>query len=82
MERLRFANEREEKATSFLSGNAVEVTSATSDRAGVLVLEGTVQDKGKNLNPSLTIDPDNRIIGKSLLAVQLVNLTLQTGRCG
>lgn len=62
MERLRFANEREEKATSFLSDNAVEVTSATSDRAGVLVLEGTVQDKGKKFNPSLTIDPDERII--------------------
>jgi hypothetical protein len=31
MERLRFANEREEKATRFLSQNAVKVNSVTSD---------------------------------------------------
>ncbi|MFB2891380.1 SWIM zinc finger family protein [Aerosakkonemataceae cyanobacterium BLCC-F50] len=62
MEKLRFANEREEKATRFLSQNAVEVTSCTGDAANVLVLQGVVKDQGRKYNPSLTIDSDQRII--------------------
>jgi hypothetical protein len=62
MERLRFANEREESATRFLSQNVVQVTQV-SDREGILVLEGNVQDKEKIYNPTLTIDQDERIIG-------------------
>ncbi|MBO3459167.1 SWIM zinc finger family protein [Aetokthonos hydrillicola Thurmond2011] len=61
MERLRFANEREESATRFLSHNAAQVTSV-NDRDGVLVLQGNIQDKEKIYNPSLTIDKDERII--------------------
>jgi hypothetical protein len=63
VERLRFANEREEKATRFLTQNAVTVTSVTGDSAGALALQGTVQDREKILNPSLTVDGDERIIG-------------------
>ncbi|MFM9265905.1 SWIM zinc finger family protein [Tychonema sp. BBK16] len=62
MERLRFANEREEQATRFLSQNAVEVTNFTSDSSGALTLQGTVRDKEKTFNPHLTIDPDERMI--------------------
>ncbi len=62
MERLRFANEREEKATRFLSQNAVRVTSVASDAAGALTLQGNVTDKHKTLNPSLTVDADERMI--------------------
>ncbi|XWK88928.1 MAG: SWIM zinc finger family protein [Phormidium sp.] len=62
MDKLRFANEREEKATRFLSQNAVEVTSCTGDAADVLILQGKVKDKGNVYNPSLTIDSDQRII--------------------
>jgi hypothetical protein len=62
MERLRFANEREEKATRFLSQNAVQVTSVASDTAGAIALSGTVTDKDKTLNPSLTVDADERMI--------------------
>lgn len=62
MERLRFANEREEKATRFLSGNAAEVTEVTYDTAGSIFLQGNVADKGKIYNPSLTVDADERII--------------------
>ena len=61
MERLRFANEREEKATRFLSANAVQVTSV-SDAAGAIALSGSVTDKDKTLNPSLTVDADERMI--------------------
>lgn len=62
MEKLRFANEREEKATRFLSQNAVEVTSCTGDAAASLILQGVVKDRGNTYNPSLTIDSDRRII--------------------
>ncbi|MBD2576720.1 SWIM zinc finger family protein [Oscillatoria sp. FACHB-1406] len=62
MERLRFANNREENATRFLQNNAARVTAATSDRAGTLVLQGTVEDRGRTYEPSLTVDTDERII--------------------
>lgn len=62
MERLRFANEREKKASRFLRENEVEVTEVTNDSEGVLVLRGLVIE-GKNIfNPSLTVDGDERII--------------------
>ena len=62
MERLRFANEREEKATRFLSQNAVGVTDFTSDSSGALTLQGSVREKEKTFNPHLTIDADERMI--------------------
>lgn len=62
MERLRFANEREESATRFLRQNGVRVTSA-NDKDGVLTLKGSVNSGHKIYNPSLTIDRDERIIG-------------------
>lgn len=61
MERLRFANEREEKATRFLSQNGVQVNSV-SDVAGAITLQGSVTDKEKTFNPSLRVDADERII--------------------
>ncbi len=61
MERLRFANEREEKATRFLSQNAVQVNSV-SDVADAITLQGNVTDKEKTFNPSLTVDADERMI--------------------
>ncbi|MCL1473224.1 SWIM zinc finger family protein [Argonema antarcticum] len=62
IDKLRFANDREEKASRFLSQNAVRVTSCTGDASEVLILQGSVQDKGKTYTPSLTIDSDRRII--------------------
>ena len=62
MERLRFANEREEKATQFLAFNNAKVTNVTSDSAGAFTLQGTVSDREKIYTPSLTVDPDERII--------------------
>lgn len=62
MERLRFANEREEKATRFLSQNAVQITASNIDAAGAFTLQGNVNDKEKSFNPCLTVDADERII--------------------
>jgi len=61
MERLRFANEREDKATRFLQGNQVEVT-AVNDAAGAFIIQGNVRDWSKTYQPSLTVDVDERII--------------------
>lgn len=62
MERLRFASEREEKATRFLMHNAAQVASVTSDATGAYTLQGNVRDKEKSYHPSLTVDADERII--------------------
>lgn len=61
MERLRFANHREESATRFLSEKKVEITSV-SDAGGALFIQGKVSDRAKTYNPSLTVDADERII--------------------
>ncbi|OKH36324.1 hypothetical protein NIES2101_37075 [Calothrix sp. HK-06] len=60
IERLRFANEREEKATRFLNTNAVKVTSV-DEQDSILTLKGRVRGKGKIYTPSLSIDKDERI---------------------
>ena len=62
MERLRFANEREEKAAQFLAFNNAKVTNVTSDSTGALTLQGTVSEREKIYTLSLTVDPDERII--------------------
>ncbi|MGD2183025.1 SWIM zinc finger family protein [Lusitaniella coriacea] len=62
MERLRFANDREDNATRFLNANAVRVTAVTQDSAKTIILQGTVEDKDKTYNPSLTVDADERML--------------------
>jgi hypothetical protein len=62
IEKLRFANAREESATRFLEQNAVQVMRAELDAAGQLTLQGSVKDKEKGFNPSLTIDRDERLL--------------------
>ncbi|HBE21155.1 MAG TPA: hypothetical protein DEG17_04180 [Cyanobacteria bacterium UBA11149] len=62
MERLRFANEREEKANRLLGKNGVQVTDVTTDTTGAIALQGSVYDPYITYNPSLTVDADERII--------------------
>ncbi|MEW6736311.1 MAG: SWIM zinc finger family protein, partial [Acidobacteriota bacterium] len=62
MDKLRFANQREENATRFLVQNAVRVANTSRDNDGTLSLQGSVKDKDKVFNPSLTIDRDERIL--------------------
>jgi hypothetical protein len=59
LEKLRFANEREESAARFLTENAVNISKRQQN--GALELGGTVKDKGKSFNVSLVIDSDERI---------------------
>jgi hypothetical protein len=62
MEKLRFANEREESARRFIEQNAVTGTNRSVNDGGYVSLTGRVADKGKNFTPSLTIDKDERIV--------------------
>lgn len=62
MDKLRFANEREESATRFLVNKAARVTAKDTDAEGNLNLQGTVKEKEKVFTPSLTIDKDERIL--------------------
>lgn len=61
IDKLRFANEREEKATRFLAHNAVSVTSVTPNTNNGYILQGEVKDKEKTYNPSVAIDSDERM---------------------
>lgn len=61
MDKLRFANPREESATRFVLANAVVVSEQSEDAFGQLHLRGSVRDKDKVLLPALTIDRDERI---------------------
>ena len=62
LDRLRFANEREERANRFLAQQAVSVTARQIDDAEVLALQGAVKDEDKTFAPSLQIDRDERIL--------------------
>src|SRR6185295_15225030 len=58
MDKLRFANPREESATRFIVENGVKVLSVTRDNEGLLGLSGTVKDSNKIFSISLSIDKD------------------------
>jgi hypothetical protein len=62
MEKLRFSNEREEKATRFLEARAVTVQARPSNVDGSLELKGTVKDGSKVHTPALRLDGDQRMV--------------------
>jgi hypothetical protein len=62
MEKLRFSNEREEKATRFLEARAVVVQGRPSNVDGSLELRGTVKDGSKVHTPALRLDGDQRMV--------------------
>lgn len=59
--KLRFANEREESASRFINENAVTLTKRAVNPEKILEIAGTVRDKTKIYNVSLSIDSDQRI---------------------
>lgn len=60
MDKLRFANAREEAATRLLQANHVQSTMRPNDVGGIDV-SGTVKDRSKTYRASLAIDADARI---------------------
>lgn len=61
MEKLRFANEREEAATRFIAQNQVKIMTREAKQDGNLELKGTVKEKEKLYEVALTIDSDQRL---------------------
>jgi hypothetical protein len=61
IDKLRFANPREEAATRFMLTNNVTI-SVEASQDGKKVLKGAVKDKDKTYQPELTIDKDDRAI--------------------
>ncbi|WP_257458359.1 SWIM zinc finger family protein [Archangium lipolyticum] len=62
VDKLRFANEREERATRFLDARAVHVRANPSSVDGSLELSGTVKEGEKVLRSSLRLDGDQRMV--------------------
>ena len=62
MDKLRFANEREEKATRFLEARAVMVQAQPSNVDGSLELKGTVREASKVHRAALRLDGDQRMV--------------------
>ena len=61
MEKLRFANEREESAARFLTAKSVTFSERERKQNGALALAGTIKDKSKNIEVSMLIDSDERL---------------------
>lgn len=61
LDKLRFANEREETATRFLVSNALTLLTKETDSAGLLNILGSVKDRQKTYNVMLAIDQDQRL---------------------
>ncbi|WP_309892936.1 SWIM zinc finger family protein [Archangium sp.] len=62
MDKLRFSNEREERASRFLDAGAVSVTARPSSVDGSLELSGAVKEGAKVLRPTLRLDGDQRMV--------------------
>jgi hypothetical protein len=63
MEKLRFANEREERAERFVEAGQVQARVEPSNVDGTLELTGTVTDKNRNVyRPRLRLDADQRMV--------------------
>ncbi len=61
MDKLRFSNEREERANRFLEARAVGIA-ARALPAGATELVGTVKDGKHTLKPELLVDSDGRLV--------------------
>ena len=61
MDKLRFANEREESATKFISQKAVSVSSREAKPDNAIELKGAVKDNEKIYECSIFIDNDQRM---------------------
>lgn len=60
MDRLRFSNEREEKADNFIRANLVQLD-RYSESNGTLRLTGSVMDNAREMKSEMVLDPDQRL---------------------
>lgn len=62
METLRFSNPREERATQIVAAGRVNITETAIDAHTNFTLLGTVKDRERQFDVTLTTDPDERIL--------------------
>ena len=79
MDKLRFANPVEEKATKLITAGKVTVKAEESN--GLLKLSGTVRDSSRTYHPSVNIDKDQRITGGSCSCNHYNMNQLRKGPC-
>jgi len=63
MEKLRFANPREDSATRLLDAGAVTIGKSDIGQGNIVSLGGTVKEGNQKYTPQLQIDADGRIAG-------------------
>lgn len=81
LEKLRFANQREESAARFLESDAVKINRRRFGQNGFLELGGTVKDKNKNQTVSLTIDSDQKLTSANCDCYFFKTNELRQGPC-
>ena len=80
LDRLRFANEREQAADRFLEADAVTVA-VEAQQNGRSVYTGAVTDGGHTFEPTLTTDGDERIVEAACSCSFFVRNKLMKGPC-
>lgn len=80
MDKLRFTNEREEKAFNFVKANLAKVTDYQSGEKGTKIA-GTVMDNANTYSVDLTIDKDLRLIDGQCSCYYFYQNRLRKGPC-
>ena len=80
MDKLRFTNEREEKAFNFVKANLAKVTDYQSGEKGTKIA-GTVMDNANAYSVDLTIDKDLRLIDGQCSCYYFYQNRLRKGPC-
>ncbi|MBE9029950.1 SWIM zinc finger family protein [filamentous cyanobacterium LEGE 11480] len=62
MSKLRFVNEREQKARRFLDDNTLRVQNSSVDQNGTRLLQGSITDENQTYAPTVAVDRDERIV--------------------
>jgi len=82
MDKLRFANEREEGANRLVDAGGVKLKDQARSSAGVLTLRGEVRDaSGRRQNPELAIDRDERLTTATCGCSFFIQNKLHKGPC-
>ena len=81
MDKLRFANPREESATQFMTARAVSINEQSENTAGHLNLKGSVRNKEKIFLPQIVIDRDERMYSAQCTCNWYLTNKLYKGPC-
>jgi predicted nucleic acid-binding Zn finger protein len=80
MEKLRFSNEREEKANQILAAGGVKQVNAQTI-SDIRVIGGQVAGKNKNYTTELKVDTDQRMVGGKCDCSFFIQNKLYKGPC-